>query len=301
MSNALAYIFFMCSLISLLAVVASLITPRVAFFLRKKTRLRAMMSWFGICCLCLICMAAVAPRNTTTTTVVEQKDKLTSMDNPAVTPPASNAGGRAAQPTQAVKPQKSEDEDPRIFEYQVSRSTPRKTRHGRVDGGLIYIYPSEPDAHLTSQKIGATCLAAAKFFINNYSREYEEIDNMLVVITDAPYDTHKYNQEIFYGKIGKLATCHYLHSNYKGWEVITLEASARNTTHAEKQIEDLWLKLHGKYKRGNRIDDAALKKEIGLKLNINPEDINFTPVTPEKLDPKQFKNIAPHGPVKTQD
>ena len=301
MSSALAYIFFICSLISLLAVVASLITPRVAFFLRKKTRLRAMMSWFGICCLCLICMAAASPRNTSTTAVVEQKGKLTPMDNPAMTPSASNARVKGVQSTLAANSQKSEDEDPRIFEYQVSRSTPRKTRHGRVDGGLIYIYPSEPDIQLTNQKIGATCLAAAKFFINNYSREYEEIDNMLVVITDAPYDTHKYNQEIFYAKIGKLAECHYLHSRYKGWEVITLDVSPRNTTHTEKQIEDLWFKLHGKYKRGNRIDDAALKKEIGLKLNINPEDINFTPVTPEKLDPKQFKNIAPHGPVKTQD
>lgn len=300
MKEALPYIFFCGMGIALVAAMASLGTPRAAIFFRRKTRLRGIFSWLAIAFVCFTCIGVFAPKDTRNAAVIEQKAGATPVDTASVAPASAEALATVEHSSPATNLHKSKDEDFGIFAYRVSQSIPRTTRHGRVDGGLIYIYPSQPDIELTNESIGTTCQSASKFFINEYSKKYGDIDNMLVVITDAPYDINKYNNEIYYNRIGKLAECHYLYTKQNGWKSIKLEASPRNTTPTEKQIEDLWFKLHNKYKHENRISDYNLKEEIGKKLNINPDDINFTPVPPEKMNPKQFKNIYPQGPAEQQ-
>lgn len=183
-----------------------------------------------------------------------------------------------------------------IFDYIEQKSTPTKTRHGRVDGGNIYIYPENPAVQLDNHNIAATCVAAAKFYIDEYSKEYEDIDRMLVVITDMPYDLERYSKEIYYSKIGKLASCQLMLLN-RGWDIINIEVADRNTTPTEKNIEALWFKLNQKFIRENRINDEKLKEEIARQLNLAPEDVNFTPVAPKKIYSKNFENIQARRPV----
>lgn len=301
MKEALPYIFMIGAVVAFVAAVVCLITPRAAIFFHRKTRLKGLFAWLGLALVCFMCVGVFAPKDTRNVAVIKQKAGVAPVDIVPVVPPSAEALATEEHASPATNLHKSKDEDFGIFAYRVSKSIPRTTRHGRVDGGLIYIYPSQPDIELTNESIGTTCLSAAKFFINEYSKKYDDIDNMLVVITDAPYDINRYNNEIYYNKIGKLAECHYLYTKNNGWKSIKFEASSRNTTSTEKQIEDLWFNLHNKYKQGNRIGNYALKEEIGAKLNINPDDINFTPVPPEKMNPKQFKDILPHGPAEVDD
>lgn len=160
-------------LAAMVLAVVSLFTPKAGFFLKKKTRFKACIGYIIIAAFCM----GVG------NDILERGGKS---DNSAAQLPAAIAEASTIN-TQA--------DTPIIFEYREQTSTPRKTRHGRVDGGLIYIYPADQNRQLTSKNIASTCVAAAKFYINKYSQEYGEIDNMLVVVTDMPYELDEYKND----------------------------------------------------------------------------------------------------------
>lgn len=296
MTNALPYIFFAGMAFACLSAAVSLFTPRTAIFFRNKTRPKGFFAWLGIAFVCFTCIGIFAPQ--------AQREEAK----------AKKAVAEQAHLAPNPHESKADAETSITFQYKENSIRNDTDRHGRIRGATVFISPIDEGFNLNSNQISATCMAAAKYYAQVFSKKYNTpdntlIDNILVVITDMPYDVVKYGKEIFYGDIGKLGQCHYVIGKSTGffsygkpeWQWLEVKASPRNTSEIEKQIEKFWINLHKKYKQGNRIADYALKKDIGLKLNINPEDINFTPVRPEKLDSNQFKDIAPHGPVEAQD
>lgn len=295
MKEALPYIFLVGAAIAFLGAVASLITPRAAIFF-KKDRLRGTGAWMAICIACLGFMGKSIPE--------EQRE-------------AAKAKRAAAEQVHlAPDPHESKDvpENSITFQYNENSVQNNSDRHHRIRGGTIYISPLDESSNLNSSQIASTCMAAAKYYAQIFSKKYNSpdntlIDDILVVITDMPYDVEKYHREIYYNKIGQLGQCHFVIGKSTGlfsygkpeWQWLEVKASPRNTSEIEKQVENLWIDLHKKFKQGNRIANDALKKEIGLKININPEAIKFTPVLPEKMDPQPFKNINPQGPAKAND
>lgn len=295
MKEALPYIFMIGAVVVFLGAVASLITPRAAIFF-KKDRTKAAGVWVLICLVCLVGMGKSIPE--------EQLEAAK----------AKRAAEEEAH--RATNQHESKDDQENLITFPYNENSVRNStdRHHRIRGGSIYISPLDEASNLNSNQIAATCMAAAKHYAQVFSKKYNPpdnntlIDDILVVITDVPYND-KYHNEIFYRNIGQLGRCHYVIGKSTGffsygkpeWQWLEVKASPRNTSEIEKQVENFWINLHEKFKQGNRIANDALKKEIGNKLNINPEDVNFTPVPPEKINPKQFENISPQAPAEAND
>lgn len=260
--------------------VVSLITPKLAFFLKNKTRAKAFGSYLGIALISIIVGSSAMQNPVSNIEIASQNDKTAET--------------------------KSEPAKPATFKYRENYIRNRTDRHNRIRGCTVYISPLDEEADLNVGQITATCMAAAKYYAEDFSKKYNSHDNTLVddiavVITDMPYDMTK---DIKYGNLGKLAGCNYMLGKSTGlfsygepeWQWRTVVASPRNTNSLEKKIESLWVNLQDKFKQGNRLRENDLINEIAYKLNLTPDQINIPAVLPEKVDSEKYINIQPHGP-----
>lgn len=268
---------------SLVLSIVSLLTPKVAFFLKNKTRGKAFALYLGIAIISFIA------------------------GNPTVQAPSTNV--QTVPQNDITVEAKAVPKNSETFQYKENYIRNRTDRHSRIRGATVHISPLDEKANLNSDQIAATCMAAAKYYADDFSKKYNTsdptlIDDIFVAITDMPYDMTK---DIQYENIGKLAGCHYILGTSKGlfsygkpeWQWLSVVASPRNTNDDEKKIESLWVNLHEEFKQGNRLRENDLINEISHRLNLAPEQINFTPVIPEKVDSEKFKNIQPRGPSGT--
>lgn len=275
MTNALAYLFLIGAVISLLAAALSLITPRVAFFLRKKTRLRGLLAWFGISCLCFLCMAAFAPRDKQTSAAVEQKAVPAPAEATTVAPSPGNPVAKPEQTPPATKPQLVAYREAEVADTSVSN---RKR-------GEVRIVLADPAADFTAEQLAATCMAAAKF----YAREYG-FQALSVFFADIPGDKPWEGTQI--------ARCAYSPdkggwSGSQGWLWDEVKAVDRPLTGEERQMKKLWGQL-----RGKAHGEAELKKAVAQKMKITPEKVTLLYVFPENVASRNLENVEPQGPVK---
>lgn len=276
MTNTLAYIFLIGAVISLLAAALSLITPRVAFFLSKKTRLRGMLAWFGISCLCFICMAAFAPRDKRNMAVIEQKAVPAQADTTAVTPPPAKVVTKAEQTSPAAKPQ--------LVAYRESEVD--DTSIANRKRGQVRIVLADPAADFTREQLAVTCMAAAKF----YAREYG-FQALSVFFTDIPGDKPWEGTQI--------ARCAYSPdkggwSGSQGWLWGEVMAVDRPLTGEERQMKKLWGAARDKGIR----NEAEVKKAVAQKMKITPEKVTLLYVFPENVASRHLEDVEPQGPVK---
>lgn len=147
MKEALPYIFFVGTVIALVAAVASLFTPRAAIFFRRKTRLRGLFAWLGLAFVCLVLTSVTVP----------EKYR------------------EAARAEQAL----AEAQKPRLVPYREAEVT--DTSSGGRKRGDVRIVLADPVADFRPQDLAATCMAAAKF----YAKE-QGFKTVSVFFTDIP-------------------------------------------------------------------------------------------------------------------
>lgn len=275
MTKALAYIFFIGAFISLLAAGLSLITPRMAFFLRKRTRLRGMLAWLGITCLCLVCMAAFAPMDKQTTAAIEQKAVSAPAGSAAAASPLGKALASAEQTSPAAKPQ--------LVVYRESEVD--DTSIANRKRGQVRIVLADPAADFTREQLAATCMAAAKF----YAREYG-FQALSVFFTDIPGDKPWEGTQI--------ARCAYSPdkggwSGSQGWLWGEVMAVDRPLTGEERQMKKLWGAARDKGIR----NEAEVKKAVAQKMKITPEKVTLLYVFPENVASHHLEDVEPQGPV----
>lgn len=269
MAEVVAYIFLVCAVVSLLLALVSLITPRTAFFLRKRTRLRAMLGWFGISCVCFIIMAAFAPKNQHTTAENQQKNSVTSEKSPSTAEHQPKV-----EKLQLVSYRQAEIEDTSIAN--------RKR-------GQVRIVLADPASAFTAEQLTATCMAAAKF----YAREYG-FRALSVFFSDIPGD------KPWEGT--RLAQCSYSPdkggwSGSQGWTWEQVMAAPRGLTAQEREMKKLWGQLRSKFQKDGATDETALKSAIAKKMNIKPDQVTLLWFMLDKTSTGPFEGVAPQGPV----
>lgn len=79
MDNAIAYVFVFLMAVCFCCMIAGIINPRVAFFLKRKTRLRAAGAWFFLGLVCFIGIGVFAPnvprKEVVITDTIDSKNK----------------------------------------------------------------------------------------------------------------------------------------------------------------------------------------------------------------------------------
>lgn len=272
MSANLTGIFAIVGIAALIIALVSLFAPKTAFFLRKKTRLRAMFAWFGIAAACLIIGAAAAPESkkvhfqpTPATQTQKKQDKID-------VKPETTAQENAEQ-AKLVPYLEAEVKD---------TSLPRRRR------GQVFITLAEPDGQFTSDQLAATCMAAAK----HYAKEYG-FKALTVFFSDLP------GGQSWEGT--RLAQCSYSPdkggwSGNQNWLWQGIQVVERGLTDQERQMKKLWGEMRSKYQKNGSTDEAALSKAIAKKLGVKPDEVHLPYLFPKDVAPQNFAGIDSYGP-----
>lgn len=272
MKEALPYIFLLGAVVAFIAAVACLFTPRAAIFFRKKTRLKGLFAWLAISVACLVLMGALAPED------VREAARAKRVEAAQAEAAAEKARAEAAEKARA----EAEAQKPRLVPYREAEVT--DTSVGGRKRAQVRIVLADPAADFRPQDLAATCMAAARF----YAKEYG-IRTVSVFFNDIPGGNPWEGTQ--------LARCHHAADRkgyYDGnWEWNDVQAVERPLTNQERQMKELWGSLRGKVK-----GESALVTAIGEKLGIPADKVTLTPVWPESVDFKPFKDVKPQGPEK---
>lgn len=254
-------IFLICFSVSMFAAMVCLITPRVAFFLRKKTRPRAIFSWLGIGCVFFVLMMLCTP--------AELRE-------------AAKQKSVAAEQAKTL----ARAEKARLVPYREIEVD--DTSVGGRKRGSVRIVLADPAADFRPQDLAATCMAAAKF----YAKE-QGFKTVSVFFTDIPGERPHEGTQI--------ARCHYASDKKgfgagEGWEWNDVRVAERHYTDQERQVKQLWGGLSAQGMKG----DAAIQKAIGKKLGIPAEKVATPPyiLGLNEVDERPFKDVEPQGPEK---
>lgn len=279
MSN-LPAIFLLLALICLAFSLVSLITPKAAFFLKNKTRLRAFLSYLGIALLFMVGLVATAPK----------PEQLATKSGSAPAPAEQKASEPAPAPA-AMQPAVEKKAVPATTQhrhfYRVARI--RDTSFAGRRRAEILIMPTQPDADFTADSLAKTCMAAARHFA-----ESRKLQAVQVVIDDVPFDTSFF----------KLAVCSHSPdkggwSGKDGWTWKDVSAMPRGHSKTELEAKKLWHEWRGKFQKDGMTDEEALSAAIAKKLNIKPDDVTAALLflEPKPIDAERFANVEPQGPA----
>lgn len=251
------------SLIGLAAIilaVVSLLTPKAAFFLKKKTRLRAFASYLGIAVIGLV--AGISSMQAP----AEQNQSTISDNTPKVAEPATTEAAPAV--ATPAEPQKTVE----LLPYNESEVLDTST--GSRKRGQVFITLADPAAQFTPDQLAATCMAAARYYA-----EKNGFKALSVFFADIPGDNPWEGT--------RLAQCDYSPdeggwSGNNGWLWQNVKAVERPLTDAERQMKKLW----GEAKSKGIVRESEIKKYVAKKMGIKPDKVTLLFVFPENVNYK---------------
>ncbi|MDE6734746.1 MAG: DUF4875 domain-containing protein [Desulfovibrio sp.] len=273
MKEALPYLFLLGAVVAFIAAVVCLFTPRAAIFFRNRTRLKGVAVWMAICLACVVLMIETIPEK------YSEAAKAKRAAAAQAETEAEKVRAEAAEKARAL----AEAQKPRLVPYREEELD--DTSHALRKRGSARIMLADPAADFRQQDLVATCMAAARFYVKKYG-----LQEVSVFFWDMPGDKPWQGTQ--------LARCfHAPDGGPKGggsqWGDVA--AVTRPLTEQERQMKELWGSWRGeKWVK----KEADLEKAIGEKLGIPPEKVMLTPVWPEPVDFRPFKDVKPQGPEK---
>lgn len=283
MGNILATIFALFGFVCLLGAIACLFTPRAAFFLKNRTRVRGLLSWLGLCCLFLIGAGVVAPDELKQKGAEVRQEAAEKRIAKQQEKEAAKQAAIEKDNTSAAKAQ-SVDLLPYVQEQIDDTSTARRKR------GRVKINLADPAQQFSPEQLAATCMAAAKFYAEEYG-----FQALSVFVSDIP------GPQSWQGT--RLAQCDYSPdkggwSGDQGWLWQNVQAVPRPMTDQEREMKKLWGEMRGKYQKNGSTNEAALKNAIAKKMGIASEKIGLLYAFTEKVPADKFADIQAQGPSK---
>lgn len=255
-------LFLIIGLAALVLAIVSLITPKIAFFLKNKTRGKAFVAYLVIAIIGFIAGTSA-------------------MQGPASDKQTASQDAKAVESTTPLAETKPVIEPVAYIESEVSDTSIANRKRGQV-----FITLADPAVSFTQAHLAATCMSAAKYYAKQYG-----FKALSVFISDIPGD------QPWEGS--RLAQCDYSSdkggwSGKDGWLWQNVKAAERPLTDAEREMKKLWGEARGK----KIVRESEVSKYVAQKMGIQPDKVTLLYVFPENVNYREYEDISAQGPAK---
>lgn len=258
--ESLAGILFLLSILACILFIISLFTAKTLFFVKNKTKKKAILTWLAIAVVLFAGAVGVGSQ-----TEGAQQRMAERAEERAREAEARAREKEKAQQEAAQAAEREEAERPKPLAYTLIGQT-NTSIAGRKRGEIV-IALADPDAAFRPKDLAATCVAAAKYFAKE-----QGFKALSVLVADVP--------GVITQDATRLASCNYSPdgggwSGSQGWTWGQVQAVDRNTTPQERQVSKLWWSMRDSYQTNGMTNEPRLKKAIAKKMGITPEEVDL--------------------------